>query len=66
MKWKVTAPPAIGHVRERRAFAWLPLKTGDAYTVWLESYGIHEEYRQTKQGVPAWCPVKTFSLVCYY
>jgi hypothetical protein len=60
MKWR-HEQPFLGAYRERRKFAWLPFKTSDGYTVWLETYGVDETFMETK-NFPAWCPTRTFAL----
>lgn len=53
MKWKIDPPPAIQETRVRVVFAWLPVKTDDNYLIWLESYVIHETYKELRHG-PTW------------
>jgi hypothetical protein len=60
MKWN-KPKPQIGEQRERRPFAWLPTTLDDGYRVWLETYGVREEWRNTK-NLPAWCPIRTYAL----
>ena len=54
MKWPKNKPAKIGDHRWYNRFAWLPVsaykqKVGcggfDEFTVWLEYYKIHEEYK---------------------
>lgn len=60
MKWNCPRPQ-IGEVRRRERFAWLPVRTDDGYTVWLETYAVHEAYMEAKGG-DAWCPVRVDAL----
>lgn len=43
MRWKAAKEPQEGQTREKRKFAWTPIRIGE-YVVWLERYGITEKY----------------------
>lgn len=46
MRWKNTKNrnPQEGDIRRIKKFAFLPTKVND-YTVWLEMYGVTQEYK---------------------
>ena len=48
MRWKtkIKVEPYIGDRRYILKFAWLPKKLDDGYTVFLEHYGVHQEYQR--------------------
>lgn len=53
MKWKTNSKLALGSIRYRKKFAWLPVVCdfdGEVYTVWLETYRVKEEYRKVTRA----------------
>lgn len=45
MRFKRKTEPKVGDQRTVYKFAWLPTTVGE-YTVWLERYAIHQEYKK--------------------
>jgi hypothetical protein len=53
MKWRHETR-WVGQRRQRKAFAFLPRRLNDGYTVWLEFYLVEETYKDHKGGT-GWC-----------
>lgn len=45
MRWKTPVEPKLDSRREIRSFAFLPTKTDDGHTVWLEYYSVIQQYK---------------------
>lgn len=55
MKWKTPTTPKVGETKYDIRFAFLPTRTEDGYTVWLETYRVLMRYETrpvpTKFGI---------------
>lgn len=43
MRWKLKQEPAAGETREKKVFAWFPIKVG-SHIIFLEHYYISQVY----------------------
>lgn len=66
MRWGEKKPPEIGATRDEKRFALLPVRCEDCW-VWLEFYGVIQEYRlmpgpsEYSLGRAEWITVRTYA-----
>ena len=58
MKWRTPHRIKESDQRRRVKFAWFPAELNNGYTVWLEFYGVLEEFRIRPR--PTKCGTITF------
>jgi hypothetical protein len=66
MQWRTRTKPAPkgGDRRRRYRFAWFPVQTDDRITVWMERYGVVEQYVEGQHhhagyDAPEWATAET-------